>query len=53
LWDIPNVIITPHVAGNSEKELLNKHTVDIFTKNLHGWVSDHQLINVVDKQLQY
>jgi len=53
LWDIPNVIITPHIAGNSEKELLDKRTVDIFAENLHRWVTGHPLINVVDKQLQY
>jgi len=53
LWDIPNVIITPHIAGNSEKELLDKRTVDIFAENLLRWVTGHPLINVVDKQLQY
>jgi D-2-hydroxyacid dehydrogenase (NADP+) len=53
LWDMPNVIITPHIAGNSEKELLDKRTVDIFAENLSRYVSGHPLINVVDKQLQY
>ena len=53
LWDLPNVIITPHIAGNSEKELLDKRTVGIFAENLRRYVSGQPLINVVDKQLQY
>ncbi|HIF72751.1 MAG TPA: D-2-hydroxyacid dehydrogenase [Dehalococcoidia bacterium] len=53
LWDLPNVIITPHIAGNSEQELLDKRTVDIFAENLRRYVSGQPLINIVDKQLQY
>lgn len=53
LWDLPNVIITPHIAGNSEREMLDKRTVDIFAENLRHYVSGSPLINVVDKQRQY
>jgi len=53
LWDLPNVIITPHIAGNSEKEHLDERTVEIFAENLRRCVSGQPLINVVDKQLQY
>ncbi|MCH7984089.1 MAG: D-2-hydroxyacid dehydrogenase [Chloroflexi bacterium] len=53
LWDLPNVIITPHIAGNSEREMLDKRTVDIFAENLRHYVSGRPLINVVDKQRQY
>jgi phosphoglycerate dehydrogenase-like enzyme len=53
LWDLPNVIITPHIAGNSEQELLDKRTVDIFAENLRRYVSGQPLINTVDKELQY
>lgn len=53
LWDLPNVIITPHIAGNSEREMLAKRTVDIFAENLRHYVSGRPLINVVDKQRQY
>ena len=52
LWDLPNVIITPHIAGNSEREMLDKRTVDIFAENLRHYVSGRPLINVVDKQRQ-
>lgn len=53
LWGLPNVIITPHIAGNSEREMLDKRTVDIFAENLRHYVSGRPLINVVDKQRQY
>ncbi|MEE8046022.1 MAG: D-2-hydroxyacid dehydrogenase [Dehalococcoidia bacterium] len=53
LWDLPNVIITPHIAGNSEQELLDKRTVDIFAENIRRYVSGQPLINIVDKELQY
>ncbi|NQW20253.1 MAG: D-2-hydroxyacid dehydrogenase [Chloroflexi bacterium] len=53
LWDLPNVIITPHIAGNSEQELLDKRTGDIFAENLRRYVSGQPLNNVVDKLLRY
>lgn len=53
LWDLPNVIITPHIAGNSEQEMLDRRTVDIFAENLRRYVSGQPLINIVDKQRQY
>ena len=53
LWDLPNVIITPHIAGNSEREMLDRRTVGLFTDNLQRYVSGQPLINVVDKHRQY
>jgi phosphoglycerate dehydrogenase-like enzyme len=53
LWNLQNVIITPHIAGNAEQELLDKRTVDIFAENLRRYVSSQPLINTVDKDLQY
>ena len=53
LWDLPNVIITPHIAGNSEKEHLDQRTVDIFAENLRRYMGGQPLINIVDKTLQY
>ncbi len=53
LWDLPNVIITPHIAGNAEPEMLDRRTVDIFADNLRRYLSGQPLTNVVDKKLQY
>jgi len=51
LWELDNVIITPHIAGNSPE--LDQWTYDIFEDNLHRYVSGQPLRNVVDKQLRY
>lgn len=53
LWDLPNVIITPHIAGNGEEEILNRRTFDIFQENLSRYLGGYPLANVVDKQKQY
>ncbi len=51
LWDMPNVIITPHSAGFDEGH--SKKTFDIFLENLVRYQQGLPLINVVDKQLGY
>lgn len=51
LWDLPNVLITPHVAG-----LRPDHwdvAVDLFAKNLRRYESGQPLLNVVDKSAGY
>jgi phosphoglycerate dehydrogenase-like enzyme len=53
LWDIPNLIITPHIAGNAEQIMLDQRTFDIFAENLSRYLGGKPLINVVDKQKQY
>src|SRR5208282_2686032 len=51
LWDMENVIITPHIAGDSKQEMAR--ILDIFCENLNRYVSKIPLINVVDKQVGY
>lgn len=51
LWEFDNVIITPHIAGNSPE--LDQWTYDIFEDNLHRYVTKQGLRNVVDKRLRY
>ena len=51
LWDLDNVIITPHIAGNSPE--LDERTCDIFEWNLRRYVNDEPLRNVVDLELRY
>lgn len=53
LWDIPNLIITPHIAGNSEQIMLDKRTFAIFEENLGRYLVGRPLLNVVDKVKQY
>jgi len=49
LWDMKNVIITPHYAGATPYYV--DRLLDIFIENLKRFQSGEPLINVVDKQL--
>jgi phosphoglycerate dehydrogenase-like enzyme len=51
LWELDNVIITPHIAGNSPE--LDQWTYDIFEDNLHRYLTKQPLRNVVDKRQRY
>jgi phosphoglycerate dehydrogenase-like enzyme len=51
LWEAPNIIITPHTAGDSnEKE---RRCVEIFKENLQRYAHGETLLNLVDKQRGY
>lgn len=43
LWDLPGVVITPHVAGQSAKRLDNMTA--LFCENLRRWQTGEPLIN--------
>ena len=45
LWDLPNVIITPHSSGTSQRT--NQRAIDIFTDNLGRFVAGTPLRNPV------
>ena len=51
LWDLPNVLITPHVGGQSAKRI--DRMTDFFCENLRRYLAGQPLHNVVDKQLGY
>ena len=51
LWDAPNAIITPHIAGRSEEGYRNIRY--IMCENLRRFVNDLPLLNLVDKQKGY
>ncbi len=51
LWDLPNVIITPHVAGQSGRR--NDQLTDFFCDNLGRYLGDTPLQNLVDKDLGF
>jgi phosphoglycerate dehydrogenase-like enzyme len=51
LWDAPNIVITPHTAGDStEKE---RRCVEILRENLIRYASGETLLNLVDKRRGY
>jgi len=52
LWEMPNVIITPHVAGQSARRIDNM--TDLFCENLDRWQTGRPLINyLADKRLGF
>ncbi len=51
LWDMPNVIITPHVAGGSPIRM--DRTVALFCDNLERFLVGKPLLSVIDKQKGY
>ena len=51
LWDLDNVLITPHNAGSTPEH--GRRTTAIFTENLRRLFTGEELRNVVDLQLGY
>jgi len=51
LWKFPNALITPHIAGRSDKD--NARMVGTAKENLSRFLDGRPLINVVDKQKGY
>ena len=52
LWDLPQVIITPHVGGQAAWR--NDKITDLFCRNLVRWKQGRPLINfLVDKRLGF
>jgi phosphoglycerate dehydrogenase-like enzyme len=51
LWKFDNVIITPHVAGSSDK--VGARIVETIRENIARFVDGKPLLNVVDKQKGY
>ena len=53
LWDIDNVIITPHAAGNYLLEGTLERVVEILTENLGNYLNGRPLRNIVDRNFGY
>ena len=51
LWDLDNVLITPHTAGMTEK-LWDRH-YELFAENLRRYLAGQPLLGLVDKQRGY
>ena len=51
LWDLPNVLLSPHTAALSTRE--NERIVSLFVENLGRFLSGGELRNRVDPELLY
>jgi phosphoglycerate dehydrogenase-like enzyme len=51
LWDLPNVIITPHVAPGRDR--LGEHLVDYWCENIRRFAEGEPLLGRVDRQAGY
>ena len=51
LWELPNVIFSPHISGGHEDYM--RHATEVFVDNLRRYVNGQKLRNVVDKKKGY
>jgi phosphoglycerate dehydrogenase-like enzyme len=51
LWDLPNVIYSPHISGGMENYM--GQAAEIFTENLRCYLEGRRMVNVVDKKRGY
>lgn len=51
LWDLPNVIITPHVGGQSARRI--DDATRLFCENLRRYLRGEPLVNLVDQRLGF
>jgi phosphoglycerate dehydrogenase-like enzyme len=51
LWDMPNVIVSPHSGSTSDKE--NELITDIFCENIKSYLEGRPLINVIDTEKMF
>jgi phosphoglycerate dehydrogenase-like enzyme len=51
LWKMPNVIVTPHISGNTP--LYDERAMDLFIENLRRYLADKPLLNQFNLDLGY
>lgn len=51
LWDMPNVMVSPHSGSTSDRE--NERITDVFCENIARYRAGEPLINVLDTSLLY
>jgi len=47
LWDTPNLLLTPHVAGGMRLEITRRRCVEMAQENLRRYLAGEKLVNVV------
>jgi glyoxylate/hydroxypyruvate reductase len=51
LWDMPNVLVSPHSGSTSDHE--NERLTDLFCENLRRFLADEPLLNVLNLETLY
>ncbi len=51
LWEVENLIITPHIAANSPYYI--DRALKLFIENLSKFYNDSEMLNIVNKQVGY
>jgi phosphoglycerate dehydrogenase-like enzyme len=51
LWNLDNVIISPHVSGNNTR--YHEKAATLFAENLRRYVNNHPLLNRIDRDHGY
>lgn len=51
LWGLPNVILSPHIAGMTEH--YDERAVDLFLENLNRYLAGEDLLNQIDLERGY
>lgn len=47
LWDVPNLLLTPHVAGGMRLEITRRKCVEMAQENLRRYLAGEKLVNLV------
>ena len=47
LWDVPNLLLTPHVAGGMRLEITRRRCVEMAQENLRRYLAGEALVNLV------
>ena len=47
LWDAPNLVLTPHVAGGMRLELTRRNCIELAQENLRRYLNGESLINFI------
>ena len=53
LWDMDNVIVTPHISGHDDDPINAQSIYDLFLENLRRYFSGETLMHIVDRSRGY
>ena len=53
LWDCPNLVITPHMAGNMTLDYTTEKITDQFLEDLDNYAAGRPLKHTVDRKRAY